>query len=245
MSFKQEFEKNLNKELEADDRDSRAYPPPPPIDIEMQQGPPPAQVFPSYPPPPRRRSGMYVPTCLFALFFIVFLFESGVLFIYTVVALWNTTGPAHVPPPPSACNCPVAAPMIVYPNGGALPSASVVTYTEHHDVTITVTPSVSATPTPSKPSSSGDGDSDSTSSSASTSSVAATDSAVEALLSAFAGKDQSSGIVTVTAPVPTSTVTSTASAELPSITTMTVLSTAPAPVAGTVTSTAVVTASSA
>lgn len=127
MSFKQDFEKTMNKELQEDHMD-----PPPAIDIEMQHQhqqqpgppPPPMTIFPSYPAAPQARSGVYVPAPLFALFAAIFLFESGILFVYTVVALWNTL-PGTIKPvviPPATCNCPAAVPqMMVAPNGWVSP----------------------------------------------------------------------------------------------------------------------------
>ncbi|KAF1345435.1 hypothetical protein BDV97DRAFT_402020 [Delphinella strobiligena] len=253
-SFKQAFEKNLNDELEKDHKD-----PPPAIDIEMQQdapfnppfhGPAPTRVYPSYPP---KRSGVNVPTFLFALFIAVFIFESAILFVYTCVALWNTVprpaSPASAPP---ACNCPAAAPMIIYPQLAAA-GAGTVTQTQDHSITVTVT----ASPSSSSSSSSKNGSTETSSSFSSSPSTAAraTNTALLGLLSVLASNEKStasssvslstsSGLVVVTAPVPTITVLSTAPAELPSITTMTVLSTAsaPAPTRSTVTSTAIITA---
>ncbi|KAK4968145.1 hypothetical protein LTR28_002093, partial [Elasticomyces elasticus] len=47
---------------------------------------------------------------MFVLFVLVFLFESGVLFVYTVIGLYNATPSIVVPMSPavqhSACNCP-------------------------------------------------------------------------------------------------------------------------------------------
>jgi len=114
MSFKQTFEKNLNKELE--DEHPEPSSPPPPIDVEYQQNLPPPQVFASYPPPPRR-SGVHIPTPFFFLLVLLFLFESGIIFVYTLVGLFNTLPAGIIPMPGQACNCaPTTAPINVVPN---------------------------------------------------------------------------------------------------------------------------------
>lgn len=103
MDCKKSFEKHLDKELEAQSD------PLPAVDVEIPQDPPPIHSFPSYPVQSYisapRRSGMYVPTPLFVLFILLFLFESGVLFVYTVVALYNTLPASLVPVPSPRYDC--------------------------------------------------------------------------------------------------------------------------------------------
>jgi hypothetical protein len=105
MSFVPAFEKELNKHLQQEqeqDQDSKLYPPP--LDLEAQDSspplpPPPPHTFPSYPEQHYQRNrggGMYIPTPIFILFLLVLIFESCILFVYTVVALYNTLpGPMH------------------------------------------------------------------------------------------------------------------------------------------------------
>ncbi|KAK8217340.1 hypothetical protein M8818_001593 [Zalaria obscura] len=248
MGFQQAFEKELNKDLE----EHRG--PSPPIDIVYQQDPPQAHTFVSYPPPPRR-SGMWVPTYLLVLFVLVLLFESSILFVYTIVALYNTL-PASLIPVNAvqvpACSCPSSgfvehlpginsAPniMVGYHPPAVGPAADVsqlmlgaqatvtVTDMNQHEATITVT----ATPTSSSDTEGTAGSDVNTSTN--TTSVVSTSST-----------KTSPHVVTVTAPVPTITVLSTESQPLPSITTEIVLSTA-TPVRPTVTATTVITARSA
>ncbi|GAB7352819.1 hypothetical protein MBLNU459_g3434t1 [Dothideomycetes sp. NU459] len=246
MDFKQTFEKHVNKEL------GEQSDPPSAIDVEVPQDPPPVHSFPSYPPqpyiPPPRRSGMYVPTPIFVLFILLFLFESSVLFVYTVVALYNTLPASFMPvQQPPHCDCPATnehAPINVAPNIW-LPAAAMTTVqTTQHEVTITVTADLSTAP--SSRGGSGVVTNTQTSSTLSSSTVVssaveASDAAIGALISAITHRE-SNGAVTVTAPVPTMTVLSTASEVLPSITTMTVLSTAAPLPQSTVTSVATITA---
>ncbi|KAJ9623454.1 hypothetical protein H2203_005714 [Taxawa tesnikishii (nom. ined.)] len=254
MSFKRAFERHLNKELEAAEDHEDRPPPPPPIDIEIQQDPLPVHVFPSYPPPTQQRSGMYVPTPLFILFILVFLFESSVLFVYTVIGLYNAVpslpiGALQAPP---TCNCP--APAVQFPAINVAPNflvpsaagivAEPVTVTQTFDhgstVTVTATPSASSAPSPSATTSTSTSSATTSTSSTSTSLAGAQ----SALLSLLPDLQTTNGIVTVTKPIPTVTVLSTESQQLPSITTMTVLSTTtppPAPPRSTVTQTTVIT----
>lgn len=81
-----------------------------PPDVEIPQNDPPSQVFASYPPIRNRRWGLFVPAWLIALFLLVFLFESSVLFIYTIVGLYKETAPVVLSAVsaaglPSSCNC--------------------------------------------------------------------------------------------------------------------------------------------
>ncbi|KAK4996265.1 hypothetical protein LTR66_004091 [Elasticomyces elasticus] len=140
MSFKQDFERQLNKELEANST------PPPSIDCEFQPTPPPVQTFAGYPQAPihtfesypraqARRSGMHISTPMFVLFVLVFLFESGVLFVYTVIGLYNATPSIVVPMSPavqhSACNCPDTDRLLPVNmiSGFVFPTAATVTVT--------------------------------------------------------------------------------------------------------------------
>ncbi|KAI9696885.1 MAG: hypothetical protein M1820_007960 [Bogoriella megaspora] len=75
--------------------------------IEVPQNePPPPQVFPSY-PPPTRRWGVFIPWWLLALIILLFLFESSIIFVYTIVGLWKETAPVVLSAAGLAngCNC--------------------------------------------------------------------------------------------------------------------------------------------
>ncbi|KAL9087714.1 MAG: hypothetical protein Q9165_006481 [Trypethelium subeluteriae] len=63
------------------------------INVEIPQNDPPPAVFTSYPPSRSRRWGLFVPAWLIALFILVLMFESSILFIYTIVGLYKETAP--------------------------------------------------------------------------------------------------------------------------------------------------------
>ena len=82
--------------------------PPPPPQVPQQEMPyrlptvQPESVFLSYLPPRR----IWIPTPLFVLVFMVFFFESSVLFVYTVVGLFNNLPPTRISMSASdSCNC--------------------------------------------------------------------------------------------------------------------------------------------
>jgi hypothetical protein len=56
----------------------------------------PTRAFESYPQQPTRRSGVYVPKPVFWAIFAIFLFESAVLFTYTVIGLINNISPTLI-----------------------------------------------------------------------------------------------------------------------------------------------------
>lgn len=117
MDCKKSDEKRLEKDLEDQPDHSPA------VDVQIPQDPLPIHSFPSYPAQSYishpRRSGMYVPMPLFILFILLFLFESSVLFVYTVVALYNTLPASLVPVPSPHYNCQTGSdhpPINVAPN---------------------------------------------------------------------------------------------------------------------------------
>ncbi|KAF4550252.1 Hypothetical protein D9617_18g034430 [Elsinoe fawcettii] len=113
-NFKQTFEKNFNKSLEAEiapppiqHYDMEAYSPPPP---------PPAPYATFHIPPLPRRSGIYVPTPIAILLVLIFLFETSIIVLYTAVALYQTLPSAGFSIGPSKCQPSGYGPINVAPN---------------------------------------------------------------------------------------------------------------------------------
>jgi hypothetical protein len=114
----------------------------------------PAREFESYPQQPTRRAGIYIPKLLFWALFAIFLFESAVLFAYTVIGLVSnmstkltyTNGAGAVL---AGCGC-NSQPINISPNFFMPPGAQapVVETTTLSASTITTSTSTS-TPTPS------------------------------------------------------------------------------------------------
>ncbi|THZ99927.1 hypothetical protein D6C83_09045 [Aureobasidium pullulans] len=208
MSFKKTFERHLNKELE-DNQDNALYPPQlSPKDLESQSPPPPPpqlppQVFPSY---PERRGGMNIPTPIFILLILVLLVESCIIFVYTVVALWNTL-PMPMPMP---MHLEQPQPLIISPQWQIPAAASAQTITETVSTTIFSTITASTT----------------LSASTTTLSASTATTTLSASTTTLSASPTTIPPVTITKPAPTITVLSTVSApQLPSITTETILST--------------------
>ncbi|KAK0943563.1 hypothetical protein LTR48_005419 [Friedmanniomyces endolithicus] len=77
---------------------------------------PPAREFESY-PTPSRKSGIWMPTPLFVLFAVILLFESTLLFAFTVIGLYNNLPSRLIPSAAPAINI---APNFIMPQGQAI-----------------------------------------------------------------------------------------------------------------------------
>ncbi|KAF2725472.1 hypothetical protein K431DRAFT_342917 [Polychaeton citri CBS 116435] len=92
-------------------RFSTLFTTPPPL----KQPTPPTPIFESYPQSRQRSAGIFVPLPLLIIIAVLFLFESTVLFAYTIIGLYNTApsrflGLMNIPADNDAamCNCPAA-----------------------------------------------------------------------------------------------------------------------------------------
>ncbi|KAK3114289.1 hypothetical protein LTR53_007539 [Teratosphaeriaceae sp. CCFEE 6253] len=78
--------------------------------------PTPTRNFESY-PSPARKSGIWLPTSLFVLFAVVLLFESTLLFAYTVIGLYHNLPAGLISTMPQGCNCEARQPTVnIAPN---------------------------------------------------------------------------------------------------------------------------------
>ncbi|EMC91124.1 hypothetical protein BAUCODRAFT_39258, partial [Baudoinia panamericana UAMH 10762] len=230
MPFSQVFEKHMNSEMRADteqqqSRGKKADLPPPPtpdeeaIDAEYSEKkdcPPrfstlfesapssPARKFESY-PPPKRRSGVWLPMPLFVLLCVILLFESTLLFAYTVIGLYNNLPTRFVAPNAAGCNCRDDKPAInIAPNffmpqtqALATQTVTVVGAGSFPHVVPTTSVLASSTPTPATPSAN-------TSTTGASLQAAAVASDILGILHAMSTTSSSDGVATVTA-APTST----------------------------------------
>ncbi|KAK3641311.1 hypothetical protein LTR56_011339 [Elasticomyces elasticus] len=105
-------------EMEAEDLDlSEKKERPPRFSTLFANPPPPPMRQPESFPEPKNKSGIWMPTSLFVLFAVILLFESTLLFAYTVIGFYNSMPTGFMPPAPAACNCETNKPAInIAPN---------------------------------------------------------------------------------------------------------------------------------
>ncbi|KAK4540260.1 hypothetical protein LTR36_009665 [Oleoguttula mirabilis] len=94
-----------DKEAQAQDGDwSDKKDQPPRFSTLFSAAPPqPPRQFESY-PEPKRKSGVFLPTPVFTIIAVILLFESTVLFAYTVIGLYNNL-PVRLVPGAAVCAC--------------------------------------------------------------------------------------------------------------------------------------------
>ncbi|KAK5675783.1 hypothetical protein LTS10_011510 [Elasticomyces elasticus] len=105
-------------EMEAEDADLSEKKERPPRFSTLFANPPPLPMrqFESF-PEPKNRSGIWMPNSLFVLFAVILLFESTLLFAYTVIGFYNNMPTGFMPSAPAACNCENSRPAInIAPN---------------------------------------------------------------------------------------------------------------------------------
>lgn len=115
------------------------------------------QVVETYGPPPKRKSGIYIPTSLFIVLGLILLFESTLLFAYTMIGLYNNlpsrfqpfAGPASL----TACDCSEKQPAINIAPNFMMPQsqAETVTVTAGGDMLSKLFPTSASTTTSSSP----------------------------------------------------------------------------------------------
>ncbi|KAK4952053.1 hypothetical protein LTR10_009973 [Elasticomyces elasticus] len=105
-------------EMEAEDLDlSEKKERPPRFSTLFANPPPPPMRQPESFPEPKNKSGIWMPTSLFVLFAVILLFESTLLFAYTVIGFYNNMPTGFMPSAPAACNCEANKPAInIAPN---------------------------------------------------------------------------------------------------------------------------------
>ncbi|KAK5693409.1 hypothetical protein LTR97_009978 [Elasticomyces elasticus] len=140
MPFKQMFEKRVNADMQGENsyaqesKKARPSTPQPEMEAEdldlseKKERPPRFSTLFANPPPlsmrqpesfpePKNRSGIWMPTSLFVLFAVILLFESTLLFAYTVIGFYNNMPTGFMPSAPAACNCEANKPAInIAPN---------------------------------------------------------------------------------------------------------------------------------
>ncbi|KAK5711204.1 hypothetical protein LTR17_018492 [Elasticomyces elasticus] len=105
-------------DMEADDADLSEKKERPPRFSTLFANPPPlpTRQLESF-PEPKNRSGIWMPTSLFVLFTLILLFESTLLFAYTVIGFYNNMPTGFMPSAAAACNCETNKPAInIAPN---------------------------------------------------------------------------------------------------------------------------------
>jgi hypothetical protein len=122
----------------------------------------PTREFESYPLQPTRRSGVYIPKPVFWAVFAIFLFESAVLFAYTVIGLINNISPTLIHTNSAGvvvagCDCnsqPInVSPNFYMPQGPQVPVVETTTLSTSTSTTSTSTSTSSSSSSPSSSSS--------------------------------------------------------------------------------------------